>query len=754
MLPGKPENPAGGKSPTKNPILYAVRPRRATIRVAGTVPPFIVHNCLITMPEPQSISNQDALAADLQSKKRLLASMHKISSLLIRPISLDSILNSIVKETSQVFGFTRAAIFLADPERRLLECRYIHGFNAQDSGRAFRYPYRLSDQDCVETRVFLQGKTIFVRDYASDPQATEIDRIVSRTMNRVSTIAVPLRTKEQIIGLITADKGQQHLRLGRRDIDDFSTFANQASAIIENARLQEQNQSKIKQLLTLQEIMQATSSQLEPDLLHQAIVRGGRELVRAQTCALLLRETEQGPMRMVSSDRQTGQTVDGQDHLAAQVLASGQSLLAFDSGDSAVPAASADTTPNRLAVPLSGSEQQHLGVLVADSMPGAAFTREDLKSMLIFAGHAASLIRNVRLYDQVMTERNFRDNILESSPDCMITIGLDRRISSLNRKAEEMLGLRRDAVLDRRADEVLDPTLARLIDLALEHHVVVADKELTTGSERGRRSWGATSSLLRDHQGALLGAMLVVRDLTEEKKTEALIRRIDRLTSLGQLSAGVAHEIRNPLASISFNVQLLAKKLPESEATSALIGDIREGIDRISTLVKGMLDFAKPSLPNLKRDSIVRVLANTITLLDSQLKSNRISVRMELHEAIPELVFDAHQMQQVFVNLLLNAMEAMPDGGRIQIDGRIDREAIPASVVLTVTDHGPGIPTEQLSEIFNPFFTTKAEGSGLGLSIVHRILEQHGVSVEVQSEPGAGAAFLLRFPLEHDEARP
>ena len=199
------------------------------------------------MAPDQARRNVTGCIDDLKTKDKLLSSMHKISCLLTRPISLDRILTAIVRETSLVFGFTRLAIFLTDRERSLLECCYIHGFNPGDSERALRFPYRLNLHDCVETRVAQRGTTIYVEDYGLDSRMTPVDLKVSRIMRRVSTIAVPLKIKKDVIGLITADKGDSKLSMTRRDIAAFSTFANQASIVIENARLQAQNKEKIKQ---------------------------------------------------------------------------------------------------------------------------------------------------------------------------------------------------------------------------------------------------------------------------------------------------------------------------------------------------------------------------------------------------------------------------------------------------------------------------------------------------------------------------
>jgi signal transduction histidine kinase len=190
-----------------------------------------------------------------------------------------------------------------------------------------------------------------------------------------------------------------------------------------------------------------------------------------------------------------------------------------------------------------------------------------------------------------------------------------------------------------------------------------------------------------------------------------------------------------------------------TEATRSLIDDTQEGIDRIRILVKGMLDFAKPSRPSLKSDYISRVLKDSIALMDSQLKKNGVAVAVHMQDPFPEVIFDAHQIQQVFVNLLLNGMEAMAEGGTISIKSLIEQDAKKKGgyVLLHFTDHGVGISPENLSRIFDPFFTTKPDGTGLGLPIVHKILEQHNASVEVRSEEGKGTTFILKFPIHRTE---
>jgi two-component system, NtrC family, sensor kinase len=709
---------------------------------------------MLVMAQHLAGRNVAGCVDDLKTKDKLLSSIHKISSLLTKPISLDRILTSIVKETSQVFGFTRLAIFLADRDRNLLECRYIHGFSPHDSERARRFPYRMDRHDCVETRVAKWGKTIYIRDYEEDPRTTPVDIKVSRIMRRVSTIAVPLKVKKDVIGLITADKDDSRLAMTRKDIAAFSTFANQASIVIENARLQEQNQKKIKQLLTLQEISKKTSSTFHLERLFHVIVASALKMTRATSSALFLAEDDGKHLSLASAKGFEGakkelyrcKTGVGLIGLVAQT---GSPVLIGDGQSSSGYLEIVPGVISQLAVPLI-NDRRPVGVLYVGSHERAAFSEDDLKLLLIFAGHTASLIRNVKLYGQVMTERNFRENILESSPNSVVTLNLKKEITSINKRTEEMFRIRRKHVLGMLAHAIFPGDIAQVANLAIDQHAVVDSKEIRQiRKDGGTGLLGITSSLLRNHQGDLIGAMIIIRDLTEEKKTEELIRRIDRLTSLGQLSAGIAHEIRNPLSSINFNVQLLAKKVAVSDTAKSLIADTQEGIDRIRTLVKGMLDFAKPSLPALRSDSLLRVVQGSVALMDSQLKENKVEVRCELPDTLPDVILDAHQIQQVFVNLLLNGMEAMPDGGTIHIAGRVIKgvKSRWEQVMLQVTDQGTGISRDDLSRIFNPFFTTKPEGTGLGLSIVHKILEQHHATVDVVSDTSRGTTFTLKFPV-------
>jgi signal transduction histidine kinase len=180
------------------------------------------------------------------------------------------------------------------------------------------------------------------------------------------------------------------------------------------------------------------------------------------------------------------------------------------------------------------------------------------------------------------------------------------------------------------------------------------------------------------------------------------------------------------------------------------INDSLEGIGRINNLIKNVLNFARPTTPKFKHDYLQRVLEDTVDIMEPQLKRRKIGISVDLPPGIPAIAFDENQIRQVFVNLLLNAMEAMPQGGTIKITGSMDGYGPGKTGLfrLVISDSGSGIGREFLPKIFDPFFTTKPEGTGLGLSIVHKILEQHKAMVEVESSNGMGTVFTLTFPMD------
>jgi signal transduction histidine kinase len=235
----------------------------------------------------------------------------------------------------------------------------------------------------------------------------------------------------------------------------------------------------------------------------------------------------------------------------------------------------------------------------------------------------------------------------------------------------------------------------------------------------------------------------LARDITETKYLRQKAERMERLAALGQLSTTIAHEIRNPLGSISLNFQYLARRLEIPPLLHKTLRDIEDGMARIKNIIEGILGFARTALPALQKNNVHKVLDSAVNSVMSELKQAGVAVKKNYAAVQPEVMIDANQIVQVCVNLFLNAKEAMGNGGQITIS-TISREN---SLEVQIEDTGEGIAPENLKKIYDPFFTTRTNGIGLGLAVVLRILEQHHAPIFVESQAGAGTKFIIKFPL-------
>src|SRR6185369_13223171 len=230
------------------------------------------------------------------------------------------------------------------------------------------------------------------------------------------------------------------------------------------------------------------------------------------------------------------------------------------------------------------------------------------------------------------------------------------------------------------------------------------------------------------------------------------LRRADRLSSLGLLTAGLAHEIRNPLVAIRTFTQLLPERYDDPEFREGFQGLALKEVDRICGLITDLLTFARPSKPNVAPENVNDVVDNIARILETQAKEKGVEISRQFGAELPKAWIDREQMKQVFMNLILNAIQAMTSAGKVTLLSRtVERNGVqPAGefVQIEVRDNGIGIPEENLQHIFDPFFTSKDEGSGLGLSISHQIVQEHGGFILVQSTVGEGTSFLINLPAD------
>jgi len=297
----------------------------------------------------------------------------------------------------------------------------------------------------------------------------------------------------------------------------------------------------------------------------------------------------------------------------------------------------------------------------------------------------------------------------------------------------------KDEKLRAEEEKWMDQLMARV-----KNGEVIPNIEVKRQTKDGREIiTSMTISPLRDAEGRIVGATRICKDITQLRKTEERLILTERLSSLGELTAGVAHELRNPLAGIKINTQILLRKKNLSETERKILKGTEEGIEKIQKIVDDMLHFAKPKEAHFKLEEINEVVEKSLAILQTKFKKNNIFTLFEGTQGLPKIWIDIHQIQQVLINLMLNSIQAMEKGGTLSIRTFLEKDN---GVGVEIKDTGIGIPKSNLKKIFDPFFSTKSEGTGLGLSISLKILEHHGATIDVESEEGKGSVFTIHFP--------
>lgn len=343
-------------------------------------------------------------------------------------------------------------------------------------------------------------------------------------------------------------------------------------------------------------------------------------------------------------------------------------------------------------------------------------------------------------------------NILQSIPTGVLTINRLGFITAINPSAEKILKRAAADLLGRSYGTVFteDDTIRAVLDRALQRQEHIDHEDLPYGGGDHPGTIRVTTADLTDEKGQSAGALLLIKDVTKLLALEQQVRVTEKLAGLHTLSAGVAHELRNPLSAVDLNLHLLEEELRESGALSdkrmRYVQVLNAEIRRLSAILDNFLRFARPGSMHLHEIDMKGIVAHIASLLQYEAEERKIHLKTHVAEDLPPILGDEPQISQVLVNIIVNAFQAMPDGGVCclavmsqQIDGK-------DSIMISVQDSGIGIKREDLSRLFEPFYTTKASGSGLGLAIAYRIIEDHGGTIQVSSIPGSGTTVVIRFP--------
>ncbi len=389
-----------------------------------------------------------------------------------------------------------------------------------------------------------------------------------------------------------------------------------------------------------------------------------------------------------------------------------------------------------------------------DPTPFESARREDIRNTLVVS--AVLLLLGVGGFMALFWAQSYRatkrqlqdtsafaDEVVTSLPVGLIATDRQGRIAFVNAAAGNIGGFDAESIRGRRPEEVLPKVLCRLI-AAADNGDTVLEREVECRFADDRRvPLSVSASRIVSEAGHFVGHILILRDLGEVKRLQDEIRQKEKLAALGSLSAGVAHEIRNPLSSIkglaSYFGQKFAAGSSDREAAEVMVREV----ERLNRVVSELLDFARPSELSRRRTDLADVLRHSVRLVQQDARMHGIGIRLSIAENLPPLSLDPDRFSQCLLNLYLNAIEAMADGGRLTVAAQA---AADGGVQISVTDTGMGIPEENRSKIFDPYFTTKTTGTGLGLAIVYKIVEAHGGTISIEDAPRGGTRFTVYLP--------
>jgi PAS domain S-box-containing protein len=426
----------------------------------------------------------------------------------------------------------------------------------------------------------------------------------------------------------------------------------------------------------------------------------------------------------------------------------------------------------QIALAMGIFSRDHLaGVLLLGSRKsGRIYGTAEQGALQVLCGQLAVAIENAELFTEVQNAKIYNETLLENLTSGVIAAGTNDRITVFNNEAGQITGLNPQELLDGSLS-ALPPELAEPLVATLRTGQRQEDREVALHVGKTDVVIRASTSIFHGQDQEVLGALMVLTDITAIKRLELQIRRSDRLASLGTLSAGMAHEIKNPLVSLKTFAQLLPERYQDSDFRDTFSNLIGHEIDRIDSLVNQLLRFARPAKPILKPLHAHEVLEKALTLIGHRLYQKDIKLTRSWGADADTIHGDADQLEQVFLNFFLNAMDAMKTHGElsVQTEVRADEQWVNTqsygngqnngdgrgreALRITIRDSGEGIRVEDIPHVFDPFFTTKDYGTGLGLSVVHGIIQEHGGQIEVESELQKGTAFHISLPLVRSDSK-
>lgn len=372
-----------------------------------------------------------------------------------------------------------------------------------------------------------------------------------------------------------------------------------------------------------------------------------------------------------------------------------------------------------------------------------------IMALVLFGIYVIFKLQETYIVKKTLNEMKiYTSKLLETMDNAVISVDNKGKIKTFNRKSEEIFGKKKEKVLNKDCQEVLN---LNILEESIFKKCLLEKKNISQEiilEEKGlkKKILDLNSSFLTDESGEITGLVAVIRDVTEIKDLNEEVARHKRLAALGKLSAGIAHEIRNPLSSIRGLAQFVYNSFSKIDERKEDLNTIIQEVDRLNKLVVQVLDFAKLKKPNLTPFSLNDLIRKIVELFKLEIKDKQIKFDLELSPDISQIQADEDQVRQITMNVIINAIQAILRKGEIKIKTESALLKGEPAIKLIIEDSGIGITEKDFNQIFDPFFSTKERGSGLGLSIVYKLVEGHQGEIKVESKEGKGTKFVIFLP--------
>jgi PAS domain S-box-containing protein len=764
------EDPAGVFPISSEGIFFDVIP----VQFAPEASLILHIKASFSQPLFRFLAEQIALALDRSCLQEQARSSRQQAARRIREVStiydigraidsmeIDQLLNIITEKASKVMDAQACSLMRLNPDTRALTISASYGL-----AEAIVDMTQRALGEGIAGIVAQSGEPMLIVDPEKDPLLSG----VHLRPEIGSSIVVPMKDeKGSVIGVLSIHRRRPSPKFNDEDLRLFSVFASQAALAITNKQLYDDVHKRWREISTISDLTQAVISHIELNSLLEHVADSIVDVVKFDRCCLYIldRHTRRFIPRIwrgYKEDVITSLPAKFGEGVIGIVAKKQMPVVEDDTANAMQPMKgfARSLGANAFVVIPIISRGQTIGVVVADNRTTDMRIQSDAVELLTtFVNQAGIAIENAQLYEdreQRYQEMNHlatqTDNILRSMAAAVLVVDNDGRVIRWNQAYEDMWDLKsiepsehyKSLFLQFHLPEKESENLCKLLGDCLSSGEAHPEYNMELHPEGGNTFFiNLLLNPLIDRQGERQGAVMLLEDVTAEMHMEMEMNRMRRLADIGEFAAKMAHEIRNPLSSIKGAAQLMRNDYEDMAPFREFLDIIIDEVNALSKITTDILDFARPMNLDYEQTNLNELAERTLRFMDHQLKESGIETDIQLDDDIPSTYADCKQIEQVMRNIVLNAAQSMPEGGRLTVSTSYDEDQ--NTVRAHFTDTGYGIQPVHLQNIFQPFFTTKTKGTGLGLAIVRRIVENHGGNVEVSSKPHEGTCFCISLPV-------